>query len=218
MYYYDPPSERKWLRPTNLKKVLLCIVIIILVLLVKKVNMPFSQAILAKINFYISEDNYELKDIQGVLKQILQIQEAIPVFNQPKNAISMMMPVSGNITSTYGIRMHPILKVERMHNGIDIDGEEGTPVKVVLDGKVLSVQKDEELGNVVKVDHGNGLITVYAHLKDVYVKKDEQLKKGFILGTVGESGLAEGPHLHFEVWQNDKPINPELWLKGLKKS
>ena len=85
----------------------------------------------------------------------------------------MIAPVSGKITSEFGSRVHPILKQERAHNGIDIAQAEGTPVKCVLDGKVYSVGFDKELGNFVKIKHDNGFITVYAHLNDVYVSEQK---------------------------------------------
>lgn len=217
MYYYDPPTTNKrWLTASILKKVLICIIFVIFVLLIKKVNLPISNKFLAKIKFYISEYNYEYSDIKDMIKEIPSIQKSLPVFSLPKEE-SMIFPVSGEISSGYGMRIHPILKVERMHNGIDIVQKEGTPVKAVQDGKVSLIDEDEQMGRFIKIDHGNEFTTVYAHLKDVHVAKGEQVKKGFIIGTVGKSGLAETPHLHFEVWLNDKSYNPELWLKPAKK-
>ena len=153
-----------------------------------------------KIDYFISDYSYECKDIAAVLKSIPQVSKIIPVFI-PKKKELLSMPETGEISSVYGMRTHPILKVERMHNGIDIVQREGTPVKTVLDGIVSSVSQDKEMGKVVKIKHDNEIITVYAHLRDIYVKEQEQVKQGFIIGTVGKTGLAQTPHLHFEIWK-----------------
>jgi len=211
MYYYEQTSEKNWLRPENLKKITICIVIIIIVLLLKRINIPIFNAALVKIEYFVSDYSYEYQDIVEVVKDITKVSESIPVLNQTNKNL-LPMPVDGTISSEYGFRFHPILKEQRMHSGIDIVQQEGTPVKTVLDGVVDLVGQDKELGNVVKIRHSNGLTTVYAHLRDVYVKERETVKQGFIIGTIGKTGLAETAHLHFEIWQDGKAQDPRKWL------
>ncbi|MDD4569576.1 MAG: M23 family metallopeptidase [Tepidanaerobacteraceae bacterium] len=212
MYYYNQPSEKKWPRYEDLKKAIICILIIIVTLFMKKIDIPIIRSALNKIDYVISDYSYELKDIVAAINEIPKVSKSIPVFSEHEQDL-LIIPVTGSISSGYGMRFHPILKEQRMHNGIDIVQKEGAPVKTVLDGVVSSVRQDKEMGNVVKISHDNSLITVYAHLKDVYVKEQESVKQGFIIGTVGKTGLAETSHLHFEVWQNNKSEDPMKWIK-----
>lgn len=211
MYHYEQPTEKNWFGPENLKKISICILIIIIVLSLKRVNIPIFNAALLKIEYYVCDYSYEFQDIVEAVKDISQVPERIPVLSQGNRKL-LPMPADGTISSGYGLRFHPILKQQRMHSGIDIVQQEGTPVKTVLDGVVDSVGHDKEFGNVVKIRHSNGLTTVYAHLKDIYVKEQETVKQGFIIGTIGNTGLSETPHLHFEIWQDGKPEDPRKWL------
>jgi len=211
MYYYEEASEKNWFRPENLKRITICIIFIIVVLLLKKVNMPIFKTALSKIEYYLCDYSYEYQDIVEAVKNISEAPDKIPVLSQGSSKL-LPMPVHGSISSEYGLRLHPILKQQQMHKGIDIVEKEGAPVKVVIDGVVDSVGYDEELGNTVKISHGNGLTTVYAHLKDVYVKEKETVKQGFIIGTIGNTGLSKTAHLHFEIWKDGKAEDPRKWL------
>lgn len=103
------------------------------------------------------------------------------------------------------------------HNGVDICAKEGTEVRAALDGKVVSAEKDDQLGNCITIEHENGLKTVYASLSTLsVVKVDQTVKQGELIGAVGTSADAEvkeGAHLHFEVWQDDKPVDPATLLQ-----
>ncbi|WP_422444573.1 M23 family metallopeptidase [Thermoanaerobacterium sp. DL9XJH110] len=217
MYYYERPWKKKlWLESTHLKKIIVCMTILIAVLMLKRFDAPFTDFLLSRINYYFFVYSYDYEDLAKAIREIPKKAEELPVFKQ-LGAGQFILPVAGEITSTYGMRMHPVLKVERMHNGIDIVQKEGTPVKAAMAGKVYSVEEQYELGRVVKIMHENGLMTVYAHLKDIYVKEMEPVEQGHIIGAVGKSGLAETPHLHFEVWQDGKPQDPEKWIHVPKK-
>jgi len=211
MYYYEQPSDRNWFGPETLKKVTICITIIILVLLLKRINIPIFRTALVKVEYYVCDYSYEFQDIVAAVKNLSQVSDKIPVLSQGNKSL-LPMPVQGTISSGYGLRIHPILKEQQQHNGIDIVEKEGTPVKAVQDGIVISVGYDSEFGNTVKIRHSNGLVTVYAHLKDVFVKEQEEVKQGFIIGTIGNTGLSERAHLHFEIWENGKPVDPQGWL------
>ncbi len=211
MYYYERSSDKKWFTPDTLKKITICIVIIISVLFMKKVNIPIIKTALGKIDYFVFEYSYEFKDVMSAINKIAKTSNNMPVFSQ-KRKVLLPMPVNGIISSEYGMRYHPILKERRMHEGIDIVQKEGSPVKTVLDGVVFSTKRDKEMGNEVRIRHNNGLITVYAHLKDIHVKENEIVRQGFVIGTVGSTGLAETAHLHFEIWSNGKSEDPRKWL------
>lgn len=112
------------------------------------------------------------------------------------------------ITSEYGYRVHPILQVEKLHAGIDIGAPAGWPVVASLGGKVIVVAELEAYGQIVVIDHGEGLATVYAHLQTVRVEEGDQVNRGALIGRVGATGQVTGPHLHFEVREDGEPVEP----------
>lgn len=125
-----------------------------------------------------------------------------------------IMPVEGRISGQFGGQriMNNIPK--NPHQGMDIAAKEGLPVKASADGEVVTAYPDLFYsGNVIVIDHGSGLQTIYAHLKDMNVKRGDKVKQGDIIGTVGKTGRATGPHLHWGAsWQNIR-FNPQSLLK-----
>ena len=119
--------------------------------------------------------------------------------------------------SPYGFRSDPIAGLRAIHEGIDFNAETGTPVVVAADGVVLSAAYHAEYGNLVEVDHGEGLTTRYAHLSKVDVKPGALLKRGTRIGAVGSTGRSTGSHLHFEVRMMGVAQNPANFLKQGKE-
>ncbi len=117
-------------------------------------------------------------------------------------------PVNGPIVSGFGMRYHPILKVNRMHNGVDIAAPHGTPIKAAADGEVIFAGYRRGYGNTLIIDHGGGVATLYAHCSALAVGEGTMVRQGQVIGYVGATGLATGPHLHFEVRRNGEPVNP----------
>ena len=111
--------------------------------------------------------------------------------------------------SGYGYRMHPIYKIRKLHSGMDYTAPVGTPVFVTGAGVVEeAVKSGRGSGNRVIINHGYGFKTVYEHLEDINVRQGRNVVRGDIIGTVGNTGLSSGPHLHYEVLFNDKAVNP----------
>lgn len=122
----------------------------------------------------------------------------------------LMTPIEGaRLSSGFGNRKHPILGYTRKHEGIDFAAPPGTPIMSAGDGVVKTAGRKGAYGNYILIDHQNGYATAYAHLKAIRVRLKQKVSQGQIIGTVGSSGLATGPHLHHEVHLNGKKINPQ---------
>jgi murein DD-endopeptidase MepM/ murein hydrolase activator NlpD len=113
------------------------------------------------------------------------------------------------LASGYGMRIHPIYKVKRMHTGVDFSAPRGTPIYASGDGVVTVVRKNfGGYGNEVQVDHGYGYVTLYAHMEKFNVQPGQKVKRGECVGYVGSTGSSTAPHLHYEVIHNGAKVNP----------
>ena len=121
-------------------------------------------------------------------------------------------PVKGRVTSGFGVRNHPILHRRKMHYGVDIGAPTGTPIRAARAGVVTRAENMGTYGNVVFVDHGNGVETRYAHASELLVKPGARVQQGQILATVGSTGRSTGPHLHFEVRKDGIAVDPSGYL------
>jgi murein DD-endopeptidase MepM/ murein hydrolase activator NlpD len=113
------------------------------------------------------------------------------------------------LASGFGMRMHPIYKVKRMHTGCDFSAPRGTPIYATGDGVVKTVRTNfGGYGKEVEIDHGYGYVTKYAHMDGFAVKKGQKVKRGELIGYVGNTGASTAPHLHYEVIKDGKKVNP----------
>ncbi|PRR76245.1 hypothetical protein MHLNE_02530 [Moorella humiferrea] len=128
----------------------------------------------------------------------------------PEGTRGMLWPLPGytSISSPFGWRIHPLLKTNRFHDGVDIPAPMGTNIIAPLDGKVISTGYLGGYGNHIVIDHGGGLSTMYAHLSVILVQEGQEVKKGQVIGRVGSTGWSTGPHLHFMVLLQGEPTNP----------
>ena len=129
-----------------------------------------------------------------------------------KLTIGLSKPLSGIITSRFGGRKSPGGIGSTNHKGLDIASKAGTTIKAAASGTVKFAGYKGSLGNLVIIDHGNGIQTYYGHSSKIYVKKGQQVNVGDKIAAVGSTGAATGPHLHFEIHINGKIVNPQNYL------
>ncbi|WP_243018064.1 MULTISPECIES: peptidoglycan DD-metalloendopeptidase family protein [Candidatus Cardinium] len=119
------------------------------------------------------------------------------------------------ISGHFGMRPHPIFKILRMHEGVDFAAPIRTPIYAAADGYVKWIQEHKKgYGNHVLIEHGNGFQTHYAHMHTIIIKQGQRITRGQQIGTVGNSGDATGPHLHYEVYCNGRRVNPVQYFVG----
>jgi len=124
-------------------------------------------------------------------------------------APGVVLPVFGRLSSGFSrSRLHPILRIRRPHLGLDVVAPSGTHIRAPAAGRVLRVEREFGFGLVVEIDHGHGVVSRYAHCKSALVKAGDQVEAGAEIATVGSSGLATGPHLHYEVLVNRRQVDP----------
>ncbi|WP_274361849.1 M23 family metallopeptidase [Paenibacillus thermotolerans] len=130
---------------------------------------------------------------------------------------SIFPTVTTRITSTFGYRKDPFTRRSAYHRGIDFPGDVNDPVYATAGGKVSRTGYDKAMGNYIFINHGNGLETVYMHLKKSLVQVGQKVEKGEEIGKLGSTGRSTGPHLHYEVRKQGTPINPISYLDSTKK-
>ncbi len=127
--------------------------------------------------------------------------------------IPLGYPVYGRITSGFGMRIDPFNGKWAFHSGVDIKGRIGLPIRATADGIVKSIGYNRGYGKYVIIYHGRGFSTLYAHLYKIKVKRWQRVKRGDIIGLMGNTGRSTGPHLHYEVRVGNRPVNPLKFMK-----
>ena len=118
------------------------------------------------------------------------------------------------ISSGYGVRYHPILKMSRMHNGIDFSANNGANIYATADGVVSKASNQRGYGKIVTIDHGFGFETRYAHMSKMNVRRGQKVTRGQVIGQVGNTGLSTAPHVHYEIRKNGRTVNPINYFHG----
>ncbi|MGB1043150.1 MAG: M23 family metallopeptidase [Tenacibaculum sp.] len=149
-----------------------------------------------------------LDEIVKLAKEKDKMLASIPAIQPVKNEDLKRM------ASGYGMRMHPILKSWRMHNGMDFTSPTGTPIFASGNGKIKKAHRSSTFGKVVYIDHGFGYETIYAHMSKIVAKRGQKVKRGDLIGYVGNTGRSAAPHLHYEVHKNGRPVNPIYYYYG----
>lgn len=137
--------------------------------------------------------------------------------NQMLQSIPAIQPVANSdlkrIASGFGMRIHPIYKIAKMHTGLDFTADIGTEIYASGDGVIEEIDsKLSGYGHHVIIKHGFGFESLYAHMSKVIVKKGEKVKRGQVIGYVGNTGASTGPHLHYEVIRNGEKVNPAFYF------
>jgi len=148
----------------------------------------------------LHEERKSLDTLLQLVENKSEMLASIPAIRPIKNMY--------NVTSGFGMRIHPILKVLRRHTGVDITAPRGTAVYATGDGVVSRKPTYSGYGITVVIDHGYSYETLYAHLQRSTVKPGQRVKRGQLIGYVGNTGFSIGSHLHYEVWKNGVPVNP----------
>jgi murein DD-endopeptidase MepM/ murein hydrolase activator NlpD len=144
--------------------------------------------------------------------RLRELEETIVRTGDLLHALPLRWPVRGPVRSEYGRRQSPWTGKPEQHEGLDIASSPGTPVESPAAGRVIAASSGHDYGRHVMLDHGNGVRSLYGHLKQLDVKVGQRVEKGQVIGRVGSSGRSTGPHLHYEVQVNGKPVNPRGFL------
>jgi murein DD-endopeptidase MepM/ murein hydrolase activator NlpD len=129
---------------------------------------------------------------------------------------SFVYPLLGTrVSSEFGTRKHPVRKVTRHHNGVDLAAPEGATIRAIQEGLVVYADPYGSYGNLIVIEHKDGLSSHYGHCSSIDVKTGMRVKTGAVIGTVGKTGTVTGAHLHFELRKNGAALNPEDFLPGL---
>ncbi len=137
-----------------------------------------------------------------------------PPASSPSSRMTWPVPSSSRISSPFGNRIHPIFNIFKFHTGIDIPAATGNSILAASSGKVTASRWMSGYGNTVMIDHGGGILTLYAHTSVLLVSQGQTVNKGQVIAKIGSTGNSTGPHLHFEVRKNGEYIDPEPWVRG----
>lgn len=182
-----------------------------------EVNIAAMQGDIDETKETIEQLNAELAaqtaTIEALEAQIAAEKKRLEELNQPQQtydggAFLWPCPSCKIITSPFGTRKHPILGVERFHNGIDIGAKSGASIVAAYDGVVVAASYTSAMGNYIMIDHGNELYTIYMHCSALYVSEGQYVSRGETIAAVGSTGLSTGPHLHFTVRYNGEYVSP----------
>lgn len=162
-----------------------------------------------RIDANASDFDAQLARTQGAVLSVDALRRAIP-------SVPLRKPLDGVLeqTSRFGYRLDPFLGRPALHSGIDFRGEYGAPVRATAAGKVVTAGPTGGYGNMVEIDHGNGLSTRYGHLSAISVSEGQTVPVGAVVGRVGSTGRSTGNHLHYEVRIDDEAVDPSRFIKA----
>jgi len=149
-----------------------------------------------------------LDDIVALAKEKEHMLASIPAI-LPVKLVDLTRMASG-----YKWRMHPILKIRKFHKGMDFTAPIGTPIYASGNGKILKAERSPSFGNVIYIDHGYGYKSIYAHMSKMKAKQGEVVKRGDLIGYVGNTGISVAAHLHYEIHKNNQAVNPINFYYG----
>ncbi|WP_414620834.1 M23 family metallopeptidase [Calothrix sp. CCY 0018] len=154
----------------------------------------------------------ELFDSQQPIRLLQQFAKTA---NDAIEGVGIAYPTTKGLptTSGFGWRIHPLTGLRKFHSGIDFGAPKGTPIYAYQAGEIKLASRKGGYGKTVIINHGAGFSTLYAHASKIIVRKGERVASGQMIGRIGSTGFSTGPHLHFEVRVNNKPVNPRPYLQ-----
>lgn len=174
-----------------------------------------KEAAIKEYEDMIAQENAEIAALEKAVAEEKARLEAENAQARIYNGGLFAWPCPGykRISDEYGNRMHPILGVEKFHNGLDMAAPSGTAILAAYDGDVVAADYSGSMGNYIMINHGSGLYTIYMHCSALYVSKGQTVSKGQNIAAVGSTGRSTGPHLHFSVRLNGNYTSPWNYLK-----
>lgn len=182
------------------------------------IGYSFSDSLIKvhdNVNLLLTQINMEKQSYLAIINKSINFVDSInKIPSIPPIQIANLNRLNG---SPFGMRMHPILNKLKLHKGVDFIANTGVNVHATADGIISKIDTDKKgFGKFIKIDHGNGYATLYAHLSEFNVIENQIIKRGAIIGLVGNTGLSTGPHLHYEIRLKGTPINPIAFYGELK--
>jgi murein DD-endopeptidase MepM/ murein hydrolase activator NlpD len=170
-----------------------------------------ASSVLKSVNENLEVIEHRLRIQQRSFDEIIA---AYSNFEERMAALPVIKPVQGSLISGFGYRNHPIYKMSRMHEGVDFKGDTGDPIYATGDGTIAFASRYSGFGNFIRLDHGDGIESAYAHLSKFAqgIVPGKKVKRGDLIGYVGSTGLSAGPHLHYEIRIDGVPIDPLNYL------
>ncbi len=169
-----------------------------------------------KHNSLIREMHEQVKQTEiAVIKQTHDFEELIAELHTKKNILAStpsVKPVYGWVSSKFGYRKSPFTGLKEFHSGLDISNKKGTKINATANGVVSYAGQKLLIGNLITIDHGHGILTKFGHLNKILVKQGQKVKRGDIIGLMGNTGRSTGPHVHYEVRINGAPVNPQKYI------
>jgi murein DD-endopeptidase MepM/ murein hydrolase activator NlpD len=156
------------------------------------------------------------QDFEAAAALVEQSLHRLDRLREATNALPLKRPASGeaDLTSSYGVRLDPFTRTPAMHTGLDFRAEAGATVRAAGAGRVTSADYAGGYGNMIEIDHGNGVTTRYAHLSSVSVVAGQEVAAGAVIGRVGSTGRSTGAHLHYETRVDGEPVDPQRFLRA----
>lgn len=183
---------------------------------IRSVGLTGESDQVESISFVDTEEMYASNDLDSIIRRasdlassFAEVADTLESKFERLARIPSIMPTAGWLSSAFSrARIHPILHVARPHEGIDVSAPMGAPIVAPAAGTVKRVTRERGYGLLVEIDHGNGMMTRYAHCSRVSVKPGQRVQRGQEIANVGNSGLSAGPHLHYEIHVNGRPVDP----------
>jgi murein DD-endopeptidase MepM/ murein hydrolase activator NlpD len=179
------------------------------------------EAVLAEQEVLLGRLEDEIEHFEGELAALAREESsiraeiaaaAVPEKTTTVSSSGFVRPVPGAVSSGFGMRIHPITGQNRMHNGVDMNASQGDPIRAARDGTIILAGVKGGYGNTIMIDHGGGMVTLYAHQSRLGVSLGDRVSAGQVIGYIGSTGQSTAPHLHFEVRIDGNPVDPARYL------